>query len=129
MKITYAPEADVLRILLSNIPVADSHEDKPGIIIDYDKDGNVVSLKISDASKRMENPYAVEYLVTFTQPQERQDSTEEQQTLSLEQRRALMKLPIAERRRILAQQAEVMIAHYQQNQEWKELLTGDIIEY
>ena len=128
MKITYAPEADVLRILLSNMPIADSNEDKPGITIDYDKDGNVVSLKISDASKRMENPYAVEYLVTFTQPQERQDSTEEQQT-SLEQRRAFMKLPIAERRRILAQQAEAMVAHYQQNQEWKELLTGDIIEY
>ena len=128
MKITYAPEADVLRILLSNIPVADSNEDKPGIIIDYDKDGNVVSLKISDASKRMENPYAVEYLVTFTQPQERQDSREEQQP-SLEQRRAFMRLPLAERRRILAQQTEAMVAHYQQNQEWKELLTGDIIEY
>ena len=80
-------------------------------------------------SKRVENPYAVEYLVTFTQPQERQDSTEEQQSISLKQRHAFMKLPLAERRRILAQQAEAMVAHYQQNQEWKEPLTGDIIEY
>ncbi len=64
MKITYDPEVDVLRILFSNTPIEESDEDKPGVILDYDKDGNVVGLEILDASKRMENPRAVEYAVT-----------------------------------------------------------------
>jgi uncharacterized protein YuzE len=50
---------DVLRILFSNAPIEESDEDKPGVIIDYDKDGNVVGMEILDASKRMDNPRAV----------------------------------------------------------------------
>ena len=63
MKITYDLEVDVLRMVFSNAPIEESDEDKPGVIIDYDKDGNVVGLEILDASKRMENPRAVEYAV------------------------------------------------------------------
>lgn len=64
MKITYDPEVDVLRILFSNSPIEESDEDKPGVILDYDKDGNIVGLEILDASKRVENPRAIEYAVT-----------------------------------------------------------------
>jgi uncharacterized protein YuzE len=64
MKATYDPEVDVLRILLSDAPVEESDEDKPGVILDYDKDGNVVGLEILDASKRMGDPLSVEYAVT-----------------------------------------------------------------
>ncbi len=64
MKVTYDPEVDVLRILLSDAPIEESDEDKPGIILDYDKDGNVVGLEILEASKRMTNPRSVEYAVT-----------------------------------------------------------------
>lgn len=64
MKVTYDPEVDVLRILLSHAPIEESDEDKPGIIIDYDKAGNMVGLEILDASTRMENPRSVEYAVT-----------------------------------------------------------------
>ena len=63
MKVTYDPEVDVLRILFGNTPIEESDEDKPGVILDYDKAGNVVGLEILDASKRMENPRAVEYAV------------------------------------------------------------------
>ncbi len=63
MKITYDPEVDVLRILFSNAPIEESDEDKPGMILDYDKDGNIAGLEILDASKRMENPRSVEYAV------------------------------------------------------------------
>jgi uncharacterized protein YuzE len=64
MKVTYDPEVDVLRILLSSTPIEESDEDKPGVILDYDKDGNIVGLEVLQASKRVENPRAVEYAVS-----------------------------------------------------------------
>ncbi len=64
MKVTYDPEVDVLRILLSNAPIEESDENKPGVILDYDKDGNVVGLEVLEASKRISNPRSVEYAVT-----------------------------------------------------------------
>jgi uncharacterized protein YuzE len=64
MKVTYEPEVDVLRILFRNVPIEESDEDKPGIILDYDKDGNVVGMEVLNASKRVENPRGVDYAVT-----------------------------------------------------------------
>ncbi len=63
MKITYDPEVDVLRIIFSNVPIEESDEEKPGVIFDYDEDGNIVGLEIIDASKRMDNPCSVEYSI------------------------------------------------------------------
>jgi len=63
MKAVYDPEVDVLRILLSNAAIEESDEDKPGVILDYDKDGNVVGMEILDAAKRMENPRSLEFAV------------------------------------------------------------------
>ena len=63
MRVTYDPEVDVLRIVLSDAPIEESDEDKPGVILDYDKDGNVVGLEILEASKRVSNPRSVEYAV------------------------------------------------------------------
>ena len=63
MKVTYDLEVDVLRILFSSASIEESDEDKPGKIIDYDKDGNIVGMEILDASKRIENPRSVEYAV------------------------------------------------------------------
>jgi hypothetical protein len=45
------------------------------------------------------------------------------------QRRAFMMLPLEERRRRLAEQAEKAAAYYEQDPEWRELQGGDIIEY
>jgi uncharacterized protein YuzE len=63
MKVTYDPEVDVVRILFNSSPIEESDEGKPGVIIDYDKDGNIVGLEVLDASKQMENPRSVEYAV------------------------------------------------------------------
>lgn len=64
MKVVYDSEVDVLRVLFSNATVEESDEDKPGVIIDYDREGNIVGLEVLNASKRMDNPRAVEYAVT-----------------------------------------------------------------
>lgn len=66
MKVTYDAEVDVLRILFNDAPIEESDEEKPGMILDYDSDGNIVGLEILDASMRVENPRAVEYAVTGT---------------------------------------------------------------
>jgi uncharacterized protein YuzE len=63
MKVTYDPEVDVLRIVFRDIDIEESDEEKPGMILDYDKDGNIVGMEILDASKRVENPLSVEYAV------------------------------------------------------------------
>lgn len=65
MKITYDPEVDVLRIIFSNVQIEESDEEKPGIILDYDGDGNIIGLEIIDASKRVDNPCSVEYSVSW----------------------------------------------------------------
>jgi uncharacterized protein YuzE len=64
MKLTYDPEVDVLRIVLTETPVEESDEDKPGVILDYDRQGNLVGLEVLNASKRVANPRSVEYAVT-----------------------------------------------------------------
>jgi uncharacterized protein YuzE len=64
MKMTYDPEVDVLRILFRNTPIEESDEDKPGVILDYDKEGNIVELEVLNASQRIENLRGVDYAVT-----------------------------------------------------------------
>jgi uncharacterized protein YuzE len=64
MKVTYDPEVDVLRIVFRDVAVEESDEDKPGVILDYDKEGNIVGLEVLNASQRVENPRGVDYAVT-----------------------------------------------------------------
>ncbi|MCC6443008.1 MAG: DUF2283 domain-containing protein [Armatimonadetes bacterium] len=45
------------------MPIEESDKNKPGVIIDYDKDGNIVGMEILDASERMENPRSVQYAI------------------------------------------------------------------
>ena len=64
MKVTYDPDVDVLRITLSETPIAESDEERPGIILDFDADGNVIGLEILEASKRVDDPRAMSYVIT-----------------------------------------------------------------
>lgn len=50
--------------LLSDAPVVESDQDNPGVILDYDGDGNVAGLEILSVSKGMPNPMSVEYAST-----------------------------------------------------------------
>ena len=64
MKIIYDRDTDTLTIIFAETPVAESDEDKPGVILDYDTSGNLVSLEILDASRRVTLPSKIEYQVS-----------------------------------------------------------------
>ena len=66
MKVIYDRETDTLTVIFSDAPVAESDEDKPGVILDYDVTGNLVSLEILDASNRVTIPTRIEYQVAPT---------------------------------------------------------------
>ena len=60
MKVKYDREVDILYIRLTDLPIEESDEDRPGMIIDYDVEGMIVGLEIMNASKRMAQPNLVE---------------------------------------------------------------------
>jgi transcriptional regulator with XRE-family HTH domain len=57
------------------------------------------------------------------------DTLETSSPRLLTQRRAFLELPKDLRCRILREQAERMVEHYEQDSEWRELGGGDIVEY
>jgi len=59
MKINYDARTDTLTVILCDAPVAESDEDKPGVILDYDDAGNLVSIEVLDASTRVQEPRSV----------------------------------------------------------------------
>ena len=59
MKVNYDAATDILTVVLRDTPVAESDEDKPGVILDYDADGNLVALEVLEASKRVHEPRSV----------------------------------------------------------------------
>jgi uncharacterized protein YuzE len=62
MKVTYDPKTDTLSMILrDDMPVAESDEDKPGVILDYDEAGNLIGLEILDASKRVTDTHRLEF--------------------------------------------------------------------
>lgn len=63
IKVTYDPEVDILTIVWSDSLVEESNEAEAGIVMDYDSEGHVIGLEILDASKRMDNPLAVQYAI------------------------------------------------------------------
>ncbi len=65
MKITYDPKTDTLTIILKdNVLVEESDESKPGVILDYDKGGSLVSLEVLDASERVSETHKIEFQTT-----------------------------------------------------------------
>jgi len=64
MKVVYDRDTDTLTVIFADAPVAESDEDKPGVILDYDATGNLVSLEIMDASQRVSLPGKIEYQVS-----------------------------------------------------------------
>ena len=64
MRVTYDSKTDTLSVILRDgAKVSESDEDKPGVILDYDEHGNLVSLEILDASQRVTDARTVDFQV------------------------------------------------------------------
>ena len=65
MKAIYDSRTDTLSIILkAGASVAESDEDKPGVILDHDDQGNLVSLEILDASNRVTETRRMDFETT-----------------------------------------------------------------
>ena len=62
MKVRYDRKTDTLTVILRDgVQVAESDEDKPGVILDYDADGGLVALEVLDASRRVTDARQVDF--------------------------------------------------------------------
>lgn len=61
MRVVYDSRTDTLVIVFREAPVVESDEEKPGIILDYDEGGSLVSMELLDASRRVLQPTRIEY--------------------------------------------------------------------
>ncbi len=61
MKIKYDKEVDILYISFSEKTIIESDEEKPGIILDYSAEGDIIGIEILNASKKIPYPTKVEY--------------------------------------------------------------------
>ena len=62
MKVSYDERTDTLSVILKvDASVSESDEDKPGVILDYDEHGDLVSLEILDASRRVSDAKKIEF--------------------------------------------------------------------
>lgn len=62
MKVIYDARTDTLSVILRlDATIVESDEEKPGVILDYDDEGELVSLEILDASRRVTEARRVEF--------------------------------------------------------------------
>jgi uncharacterized protein YuzE len=61
MKIKYDKESDVLYIKFNSEPISESDQEKPGIIIDYSENGQIVGIEVLKASSKVDEINGVFY--------------------------------------------------------------------
>jgi uncharacterized protein YuzE len=64
MRVNYDTKTDTLSMILKEgATISESAEDKPGVILDYDEGGDLVSVEILDASRRVTEARKVEFQI------------------------------------------------------------------
>ncbi|MDO8634632.1 MAG: DUF2283 domain-containing protein [Dehalococcoidia bacterium] len=61
MKVIYDPDTDTIDLIFKDEPVAESDEIAPGIIVDYNHAGKIVSVEVLNASEHVDNPRSIAY--------------------------------------------------------------------
>ncbi len=61
MRVIFDPETDSLSLIFREDKIVESDEIREGIIIDYNKDGKIVSMEILDASEQISEPQGILY--------------------------------------------------------------------
>jgi uncharacterized protein YuzE len=64
MQVIYDSKTDILTIILRKTLIMESDEIKPGVVLDYDASGNIVSMEVLDASLHVLQPTRIEYELT-----------------------------------------------------------------
>lgn len=56
MKVHYDPDVDILYLVIRRGPIRDSRELDEDIRVEYDKNGTIVGIEISNAGKNLARP-------------------------------------------------------------------------
>jgi uncharacterized protein YuzE len=64
MQVVYDSKADILTITLRETLIVESDKTKPGVVLDYDAFGNIVSMEVLEDSLRVLQPTRIEYELT-----------------------------------------------------------------
>lgn len=63
MKVTYDPRTDTVVISLRDSAIEESDEVRPGVIADFDSAGEVVRFEVLEASRVVENPREMRFVI------------------------------------------------------------------
>lgn len=63
MKVIYDPDKDILQIAFVTTVIEETAQISPGLVLDYDEDGQVIGLEIRKASIKTDSPYAISFNV------------------------------------------------------------------
>ena len=61
MNVIYDPDKDILQIAFVQALIEETTQISPGLVLDYDGDGQVVGLEIRRASIKTDSPYAISF--------------------------------------------------------------------
>ncbi|MDV3351662.1 DUF2283 domain-containing protein [Leptolyngbyaceae cyanobacterium CCMR0082] len=61
MKVVYDPDKDILQIAFVSTVIEETTQISPGLVLDYDEDGQVIGLEIRRASIKTDSPYAISF--------------------------------------------------------------------
>ncbi len=63
MKVTHDPRTDTVVISLRESDIEESDEVRPGVIVDFDAAGEVVRFEVLEASRVVENPREMRFVI------------------------------------------------------------------